>query len=162
MSEVIYRPFEDRDAKAFASLNLAWIEQNFCVEDSDRAQLLEARKNIIDQGGYIVVAELDGEIVGTGALVSPHYVPDDGHCWMEIIKMATSPKAQGRGIGGVVIDKLIDRARALGADRIWLETNDALGPAVRLYERKGFRALSEHELWETPYARCNLQMVCEI
>ena len=48
------------------------------------------------------------------------------------------------------------------ADAIWLETNSDLKAATRLYEKCGFVHLKEGELWPTPYARCNLQMVLEL
>jgi len=73
--------------------------------------------------------------------------------------MATDPSAQGKGIGAAILDRLVDQAVSIGATRIWLETNDQLAAATSLYKRKGFVALAQDELWDTPYARCNLQMV---
>ena len=57
---------------------------------------------------------------------------------------------------------LIEQGRDMGGDAIWLETNDDLKAAIRLYERNGFQHLSEAALWPTPYARCNVQMVLEL
>ena len=48
-----------------------------------------------------------------------------------------------------------DRARAIGAATLYLETNAGLGPAIRLYERAGFRHLGTDARPATPYARCN-------
>ncbi len=150
------------DAAAFASLNLRWIEEMFGVEESDRKQLLDPLGTIIEPGGTIAIAELDGAIVGCGALIVPHIDPGDGRNWFELVKMATHPAAQGKGVGMAVLDFLTHYAKALGAGAIWLETNDRLGAATRLYQRKGFRRLDHGELWPTPYARCNLQMVLEL
>nr|WP_247713946.1 GNAT family N-acetyltransferase [Qipengyuania xiamenensis] len=138
---------------------MRWIEEYFGVEESDRKQLDDPHGTILAPGGTIAIAELDGDVVGCGALVPPHHLPEDGLAWLELVKMATAPEAQGAGVGGKVLDFLIEEARKQGCDAIWLETNETLTAATRLYERKGFRRLSCEELWPTPYARCNLQMV---
>ncbi len=77
---------------------------------------------------------------------------------LELVKMATAPDAQGMGVGGALLDHLIAKARNMGAASIWLETNDRLAAATRLYKTKGFLALSPEEQHPTPYSRCNLQM----
>ncbi|WFL77046.1 GNAT family N-acetyltransferase [Altererythrobacter arenosus] len=159
---LIVRRYHDDDAEDFAQLNLRWIEEMFGVEESDRQQLLDPQGSILDPGGVIAIAELDGEVVGCGALVPPHHSPDDGQEWLELVKMATDPDAQGKGVASQVMTFLIDEARARGCDALWLETNDRLGAATRLYERKGFQRLEGDELWPTPYQRCNLQMVLEL
>lgn len=156
------RPFTEADGSAFAKLNLRWIEELFGIEESDRRQLENPWKAIIEPGGTIAIAEIDGEAIGCGALVPPHHDPDDGRKWLELVKMATSPEAQGQGVGAKVLDFLINEAKRQDCEAIWLETNDKLGAATRLYERKGFRRLASEEAWPTPYARCNLQMVLEL
>jgi len=128
------------------------------LEASDREQLEELEASILGKGGRIVIAELDGVVVGTGAILPPHHEPDDGRKWLEIVKMAARKDLRGQGIGRAVMDALIVQARAMAADAIWLETNADLKAAVRLYERSGFRHLGADELWPTPYARCNVQM----
>lgn len=159
---LIVRKFTDEDAEDFARLNLRWIKEMFGVEESDSKQLHDPQGTILEPGGMIAIAELDGEVVGCGALVPPHHTPDDETEWLELVKMATDPHAQGNGIGSHIMDFLIDQAKARGCEAIWLETNDRLGAATRLYERKGFRRLEERELWPTPYERCNLQMVLDL
>ena len=156
---VSIRYFAAGDASKFRELNLRWIREHFGVEESDSKQLEDPQATILDPGGTIAIAEFDGNVVGCGALVPPHHVPDDGRKWLELVKMATDPSAQGRGVASAVLDFLFDSARQQGSDAIWLETNDRLGAATRLYERKGFRRLECGELWPTPYERCNLQMV---
>ena len=159
---LIIRHFRDGDEYDFAALNLRWIREFFGVEESDSTQLNDPRGVILDKGGMIAIAELDGTAVGTAALMQPHHQPDDGLKWLEMVKMATDPRVQGQGIAAQVIDFLVDQARTRGTDAIWLETNDRLDAATRLYERKGFRKLACAELWPTPYERCNLQMVLEL
>jgi ribosomal protein S18 acetylase RimI-like enzyme len=54
--------------------------------------------------------------------------------------MATSPLARGRGAGTAVLDALLRHAAERGAHRIWC---NARTPARSLYERAGFRVVSE-------------------
>ena len=156
---VTTRLYRADDRQAFIGLNRDWIEEYFILEDSDRKQLEELEASILGKGGQIVVAEQDGLVVGTGAILPPHHDPSDGRSWLEIVKMAARKDLRGLGIGQKVMDALIVQARAMDADAIWLETNAELKAAVRLYERSGFRHLGADELWPTPYARCNVQMV---
>ncbi len=153
------RLYRAADRQAFVELNRDWIEEFFVLEASDREQLEKLEASILGKGGQIVIAELDGIIVGTGAILPPHHHPGDGRTWLEIVKMAARKDVRGQGIGQAVMDTLIVQARGMGADAIWLETNADLKAAVRLYERSGFRHLGADELWPTPYARCNVQMV---
>ncbi|WP_339693116.1 GNAT family N-acetyltransferase [uncultured Parasphingorhabdus sp.] len=159
---VTTRRYRPGDRQAFIDLNRDWIEEYFVLEDSDRQQLEELEASILAKGGQIIVALLDDIVVGTGAILPPHHEPEDGRQWLEIIKMAAQKDMRGQGIGRAVLDALIAEGRAMGADAIWLETNADLKAAIRLYERCGFQHVSSDDLWPTPYARCNVQMVLEL
>ncbi|MEO1731398.1 MAG: GNAT family N-acetyltransferase [Pseudomonadota bacterium] len=154
----LIRAFRAGDAAAFASLNRRWIEELFGMEEEDRRVLETPEEAIIAPGGYIAIADIDGETVGTGALMMSDEHPE----MLELVKMATDPKAQGKGIGSAVMDHLIAVAKERGAKQIWLETNDKLSAATALYKRKGFRTLAADDLHPTPYSRCNLQMVLDL
>ena len=154
MSGVIVRDYQSRDAAAFRDLNLAWVEQYFSVEAEDRAQLEDPQTHILDKGGAILIADLSGVAVGTAGLVPGH-----GAGTLELIKMSARSDVQGRGIGRALMQASIDKACEMGATRIWLETNTVLEAALALYRKSGFRELSGEERTETPYDRCNCQMV---
>jgi ribosomal protein S18 acetylase RimI-like enzyme len=76
-----------------------------------------------------LVADADGELAGLAT-----YVIDRGDCELVTIDALTV----GGGIGGALVDAVVDAARTAGARRVWLiTTNDNL-PALRLYQRHGF------------------------
>lgn len=158
---MLIRSFQSSDSKAFACLNLAWIEEGFEIEETDRAQLNDPQKSIIAKGGRIIVAEIDGEVCGCGAVLPAHIQPVSGKHYVEIVKMAAKKGMRGHGIGSAVMTRLLEEARALNADGIWIETSNKLAAANRLYRSSGFRELSREEFWPTPYSRCNTQLVLE-
>ena len=91
---MIVRDYTPNDAAAFRDLNLAWVEAFFTVEDEDRAQLEDPQTHILDKGGAILIAEYEGEAVGTVGLVPGH-----GDGVLELIKMSARSDIQGKGIG---------------------------------------------------------------
>ncbi|WP_108810649.1 GNAT family N-acetyltransferase [Sphingorhabdus sp. Alg231-15] len=159
---VTTRLYQAADRRAFIDLNLDWIEESFSVEKSDRDQLERPEESILGAGGQIMVAELNGDVVGTGAILPPHHHPADDRKWLEIVKMSARKDLRGKGIGQAILEALIGQAREMQADAIWLETNSDLTAAIGLYEKCDFRHLAHDELWPTPYARCNVQMVREL
>ena len=70
--------------------------------------------------------------------------------------MAVSPLAQGLGIGYQLGAAALAKARALGAGRVYLESNTKLGPALNLYYKLGFHKTVADT--PSPYERCNIQM----
>lgn len=157
MADMIVRDFTHEDAAAFRDLNLAWVEQYFTVEDEDRAQLNDPQLHILDKGGAILMAELAGEAVGTVGLVPGHDADT-----LELIKMSARSDVKGQGIGRALMDAAIEKARVMGASKLWLETNTSLEAALALYRKSGFRELTGDELTPTPYDRCNCQMVLDL
>lgn len=156
------RPFQPSDGPAFAALNRRWIGELFELEDKDVQQLDHPQTSILDKGGHIAMADAGGWVVGTGAILPAALAPDDGQSWMEVVKMTTDLSAQRSGVGSAILADLIDFARGGDAGAIWLETNSRLEAATALYEKFGFRALADDECWDTPYARCNMQMVLKL
>lgn len=142
--------YQPKHQEAFRRLNEQWIASYFEMEDADRKVLENPQESIIDRGGSIFVATLDGEPVGVCALLKR---PDlDAY---ELAKMAVSPKAQGQSIGYLLGRAAVDKAASLNAQRVYLESNTQLVPAIRLYEKLGFQRIVGPP---TPYARCDIQM----
>lgn len=142
--------FEDRHADAFYHLNAAWIARHFTLEPIDEEMLRTPRARFLDPGGHILIAELDGEPVGTVGLIPM----GDGR--MELSKMCVAERARALGIGLRLGQAALDWARAAGASAVYLESNRAgAATAVRLYRRLGFE---EVDGGPSPYARCDIQM----
>jgi ribosomal protein S18 acetylase RimI-like enzyme len=54
--------------------------------------------------------------------------------------MWVAPGARGRGIGGALVDAVVDWARRERRSHVLLDVGDANLAAIRLYESRGFRA----------------------
>jgi GNAT superfamily N-acetyltransferase len=134
---------------AFRQLNEEWITTWFRMEEGDYKALDHPREYILDKGGHIFMALYKGEPVGTCSLIRM----DDGS--FELAKMGVSPKTQGLGIGYLLGRACIEKARALGARRVYLESNTRLKPAINLYHKLGFRKVAGPP---SPYERCDIQM----
>jgi len=125
--------FSPEYKKDFRRLNEEWLKKYFEVEEADRRLLLYPEKEIIEGGGAVFFARLGGQIVGTAALLKVN----DGT--YEIAKMAVTPRAQGKQVGRRLTEEAISRARAKGAVKIVLHTDNRLRAAVSLYRRVGFK-----------------------
>jgi len=124
--------FRDELAIDFASLNYQWIESEFSVEQHDREILDDPRKWVIEPGGQIFFALVEGTAAGTVALIPSA----DGV--FELTKMAVSPEFRGQGIGDRLMEKCVKFAAETGAKSIWLESHTKLAPALSLYRKFGF------------------------
>jgi GNAT superfamily N-acetyltransferase len=80
---------------------------------------------------------------------------DDPDYDFELAKMAVSPKAQGKGVGFLLGNASIERAKARDGKMLYLESNTLLKQAINLYHKLGFKKVVGRS---TPYERCNIQM----
>lgn len=133
----------------FKRLNYEWIEKYFTLEDADHQSLDHPDATILQPGGHIYMARDQGEIVGTCALIKL-----DSNTY-ELAKMAVAEKARGRGIGWLLGQTAINKARELGAETLYLESNTILEPAIKLYQKLGFRKIVKQSSF---YERCNIHM----
>lgn len=149
-------PYRPAWRRHFEALNREWLEREFTVEAPDAAILADPHGRIVKPGGAIFFARLDGQIVGTGALI-PY-----GEGIFELAKMAVTESERGHGIGRRLAEALLAEARARGARIIFLETSPRLVAVRRWYERIGFRRVTRHPLGKSKYARRSFAMVMNL
>ncbi len=137
--------------EVFKSLNEEWISNYFEIEETDSNALDNPEEYILNKGGKIFVALYNNEPLGVCALIKM----DDKDYDFEMAKMAVSPKAQGKNMGWLLGQAVINKAKELGASKIYLESNTILKPAINLYYKMGFQKISGRP---TPYKRANIQM----
>lgn len=135
--------------QAFRKLNEQWITTYFKMEETDYKSLDHPQEYILDKGGHIFMALYGDTAVGACALI-----PMDATTF-ELAKMAVAPEMQGRHIGWLLGQAVVEKARALGAKKLYLESNTILNPAIQLYHKLGFQKITGVP---SPYERCNIQM----
>jgi GNAT superfamily N-acetyltransferase len=84
-------------------------------------------------GQTFLVAEIDGMLVGTGALIR-----EDTQIG-RIVRMSVARDLRRQGIAQALMTHLIDVARERGFARLVLETNIGWDDAIGFYQRCGFR-----------------------
>ena len=148
------RDYSDDLAGAFHDINAEWISDMFRMEETDRTTLENPRQTIIDAGGAILFVEAKGVgIIGTCALQKTSATG------FELTKMGVRKETRGLKAGEFLLNAVIDKAHALGADPLYLLTNSRCAPAIHLYEKLGFR----HDAaimadYGARYARCDVAM----
>lgn len=143
--------FQPQYLEAFKSLNIEWISTYFEMEEADYKALDNPEEYILNKGGKIFVALYQNKPVGVCALIKMK----DSNYDFEMAKMAVSPRAQGKNIGFLLGQRIVESAKELGANKIYLESNTILKPAINLYYKLGFQRVYG---LATPYKRCNIQM----
>jgi GNAT superfamily N-acetyltransferase len=146
-------PYRAEHAEAFRDLNLAWIRKYFTVEPRDSRDLGDPETYILTPGGYIFMAELNGDAVGTCALMREH----EGV--FELAKMTVAESVRGLGVGRALGEAAIAHARAIRARRVELFTNSSLTPAIALYHALGF---VDVPVGDTEFVRANVRMVLDL
>lgn len=150
-NEVKIVAYEPQYKEAFKILNEEWIRTFFVMESGDYKLLDHPEEQILNKGGHIVFALLNGNAVGTCALVKANDKP----LTFELSKMAVSPEARGKKIGHLLGYALVEKAKELKAEKIFLETNSVLVPAIKLYEKLGFQHMP---VTNPGYDRVDVQM----
>jgi N-acetylglutamate synthase-like GNAT family acetyltransferase len=143
----------DNHAPVFKQINVEWLEKYNLLESHDIQMLDDPRGTIIDRGGVIYLAEDNGTIIGSAALIYEH----DGV--YELAKMTVIPAWRGKGISKMLLEKCIDTARALQAKKIVLFSNDQLQTAIGLYTQYGFTHIP---VTDSPFITANIKMELQL
>jgi len=109
-----------------------------------------------ETGNYVAVA--GGSVVSTASVLraAPPWAPDERNAW-RLRAMATAEEWRGKGVGGRVLDSVIEHVRTHGGGLLWC---NARARAVPFYVRAGFRARGEQ--WEEPVIGPHIAMEREV
>jgi len=138
------RPMEDGDMVAVLAVERAgyphpWTEGNF--------------RDCLSAGYCCWVLEQDGEIIGHGVL---SVAVGEAH----VLNVCIAPEQQGRGFGRMLLAHLLDRARALGAEMVFLEVRASNRPALELYESMGFNEIAvRRNYYPAPFGHEDAQVM---
>lgn len=100
--------------------------------------VLDIQGHYVDAGAVVLVAELDGRIVATGTLSI------DGPNG-EIVRVSVASTHRRRGLARMMVDALIESARAHSLERVRVATDTPWRSAVALYRSTGFTEVRADE-----------------
>jgi [ribosomal protein S18]-alanine N-acetyltransferase len=99
------------------------------------------------------VAELDGRIIGHGVLA---VAVGEAH----ILNVCIARDRQGHGYGRALVAHLLERARVLGAEMVFLEVRPSNRAALDLYESMGFNAIGiRRNYYPAPFGHEDAQVM---
>lgn len=115
-------------AEVLGSYDIYHLRPEYVDQDIDA---LEA--NYFNNNGYFWVVENDaGTIIASVAI----YRIDDHTC--ELRKMYLQIQEQGKGIGKMLFQTAIAKAKEMGYTKMTLKTNSKLQTAIAMYQKYGF------------------------
>lgn len=131
---IVIRPARTKDVRAVREL----IDRY----SPDGRLLSKNTVTIYEDVQEFVVAELDGQVVGCGAL---HVMWED---LGEVRTVAVLPEVKGKGIGGQILDVLMSRAKDLGLGRVFCLTFE-----TGFFGHYGFQPIEEAPVDPAIYAQ---------
>jgi ribosomal-protein-alanine acetyltransferase len=132
---VIVRPFTPSDLEEITRIE----DASFPVDAFPEAEFKRLHSAYPHE---FLVADMSGDVVGyvTGSVVA-----DRG----EIESIAVDEGARGRGIGALLVRRLLERFQQIGLRRCVLEVRTTNAVAIDLYERLGFRVVGTRPAYYT-------------
>jgi putative acetyltransferase len=101
------------------------------------------------------VVEINGELVGGGGIYPTSGLPADT---CELVKMYLLPKARGKSLGRLLIEKSLSHASSIGYRAVYLETMPELKQALAMYAKFGFEYL-KGPMGNSGHTGCSLWML---
>ena len=92
-----------------------------------------------DVNHELIIAELNGEVIGTLQLMFLSSISFQGGLRAQVESVRVDKLYQGRGIGSDMMKWAIEQAQERGAHIVQLTTHQSRADAHRFYERLGFK-----------------------
>ena len=149
------RPANNRDCENIASLVYGVLREYDLTPDPacTDADIKDIESSYFVRGGTFIVLEAeDGSIIGAYGL----YPVDEHTC--ELRKMYLQKAHRGKGLGKLLLEDALSKARQLGFERMVLETASVLKEAIALYKSYGFVEYNPQQM----SSRCDQAYLLEL
>jgi putative acetyltransferase len=138
---MLIRAFEPRDQDAARRLILAGLGEHFgWIDETCNSDLDDIAANYLQPGHVFLVAQVDGGLVGTGALLN------EGANGGRLVRISVLRTRRRQGVGRAIVMCLLDAARHCGLRRVRVATEPDWGDALRLYESCGLREYTRDDV----------------
>lgn len=137
---ITIRPVDPADFDAVAELTVdSYVGGGFVQEASPYAERLRDTATRADEA-EVLVAECDGQVVGTVTIAEPGTPFSDiarpGE--LEFRMLAVSSESRGRGAGSALVRHVLDTAYDRGLQAVVISTEPEMADARRIYDRNDF------------------------
>ncbi len=141
MSSYPVRPATAADADAICRIYNQGIEDRVATLETELRTPAERRQWLANRSPRhpVIVAETNGEIVGWGSLNV--FNPREAYRFVADFSVYIERTWRGRGVGRVLLEKLIELARAHGFHKMVLSAFPFNADGMALYEKLGFRTV---------------------
>ncbi|MFT4937752.1 MAG: GNAT superfamily N-acetyltransferase [Paraglaciecola sp.] len=154
LDDLKFLAFTPQLAIHFKTINQQWIEDMFVMEPVDQDILNHPQRLVIDPGGYIWFAKhATLGVIGTCALYRK------GQNIFELTKMGVLDEARGLKAGEQLLQHVLNEAKRMKIETLFLLTNTKCQAAIHLYEKNGF--VHDQQIMQRygqAYQRCNVAM----
>ncbi|UII76704.1 GNAT family N-acetyltransferase [Flagellimonas sp. HMM57] len=106
----------------------------------DPISYYDIKQMILDDDASVIVAEFDGKIIASGYAIpkkARHYLAHEQYAYLGF--MYTHPDHRGKGINARIVDELKRWSLERGLKEIRLTVYSDNVPAIRAYEKVGFK-----------------------
>ncbi len=137
------QPDQIEDARALFREYAAWLGLNLCFQNFDQ-ELAGLPGDYAPPTGRLLLAMKDQEVAGCIALRKI------GDGIGEMKRLYVRPDFRGHGLGRMLTETIIEAARALGHQRLRLDTLPGrMDQAIGMYRSLGFRDIEKY--YDNPY-----------
>lgn len=143
MSEIRIRKAKDNDLSILLDFEQSIIEYERPFEKlmkMEHFNYYDLQKLINSDAAEVLVAEIEGELVGSGyakLTVSRPYLKDERHAFFGFMYVA--PDHRGKGINQTIIHKLVEWSKNQGMKSACLTVFEDNESAIKAYNKVGFR-----------------------
>jgi GNAT superfamily N-acetyltransferase len=131
------RPATIDDVPAILSIYAAALDNNNVLSIEDAQKIFDQQSRYPDY--HVFLAEIDGEVVGTFALLVMENIAHKGTPSAVVEDVGVIPGLQGKGIGKKMMEYALQYAKEKGCYKMSLSSNLRREQAHQFYESLGFK-----------------------
>jgi len=149
------RPANNKDCEKIADLVFSILKEYNLKPDpaGTDADIKDIEQSYFERGGaFYVLEEEEGSVIGAYGL----YPVDKATC--ELRKMYLYSSYRGKGLGKLLLEDALSKARQMGFKKMTLETALVLKEAISLYKSYGFVEYRPEHL----SSRCDQAFILEL
>ncbi len=146
MADVRFRPFVWSDIPAITAIYRHYVDDTvitFETEPPGEAEMAERFGKLLTLRHPLIVVEQAGQVVGYA--YASFYRPRAAYRFTCEDSIYLSKDVVGRGIGGRLLDRLLEDSRAAGFRQMIAVITAERANSVRLHERAGFQHVGRYE-----------------